>query len=62
MRGWKPRVWLSKLGGWTDFDPATDGKHLAAAMPAETPDAQGGARVTFLFNFTDYLRRRVPGK
>jgi hypothetical protein len=57
----KPRVWLSKLGGSTDFDLAPDGKHLAAAVPAETPDApKAEHEVTFLFNFIDYLRRRVP--
>ncbi len=58
----KPRVWLSKLGGSKDFDLAPDGKHLVVVMPAEdTPEApKAEHEVTFLFNFIDYLRRRVP--
>jgi hypothetical protein len=57
----KPRVWLLKLGGATDFDLSADGKRLAAVMPVETREApKPEHEVTFLFNFFDYLRRRVP--
>ena len=57
----KPRVWLLKLGGATDFDLSADGKRLAAVMPVGTREApKPEHEVTFLFNFFDYLRRRVP--
>ncbi len=55
----KPRVWLSKLGGATNFDLAPDGKHLAVEIPVPSgappkPDHEA----TFVFNFADELRRR----
>src|SRR5208283_5497016 len=57
----KPRVWLSKLGGSTDWDLAPDGKRLAVVMPVDTPEAtKPDHEVTFIFNFLDELRRRVP--
>jgi Tol biopolymer transport system component len=57
----KPRVWLSKLGGATDWDLAPDGKRLAVVMPVDTPEAtKPDHEVTFIFNFLDELRRRVP--
>jgi hypothetical protein len=57
----KPRVWAPKLGGPKDFDLAPDGKRLAVILPVETPEApRPEHEVTFLFNFFDYLRRRVP--
>jgi hypothetical protein len=57
----KPRVWLSKLGGMTDFDLVPDGKRLVIVLPANTQEApKPEHEVTFLFNFFDYLRRRVP--
>ncbi len=56
----KPRVWIAKLGG-TQFDLAPDGKRVAVVTPADTPDApKADHEVTFLFNFFDELRRRVP--
>jgi predicted Ser/Thr protein kinase len=56
----KPRVWLAKLGG-TDWDLAPDGKRVAVIMPAAAPEAPKlDHEVTFLFNFFDELRRRVP--
>jgi serine/threonine protein kinase len=57
----KPRVWVSKLGGATWFDLAPDGKRLAVVTPVETSEAhKPDHEVTFLFNFFDELRRRVP--
>ena len=57
----KPRVWLSKLGGSTNWDLAPDGKHLAVVMPVDTPEgAKPDHEVTFIFNFLDELRRKVP--
>ena len=59
----KPRVWtekeLSPFSTTRSYDPAPDGKHVVALMPAETlQDAHD--RVIFLLNFFDELRRRVP--
>jgi hypothetical protein len=57
----KPRVWASKLGGATRFDLSPDGKRLAVVTPVETPEAvKAEHEVTFVFNFFDELRRRVP--
>jgi serine/threonine-protein kinase len=58
----KPRVWIKKLGG-TSFDLAPDGKRVAVVTPVESKEApKPDHEVTFLFNFFDELRRRVPGK
>jgi hypothetical protein len=54
----KPQLWAEKkdLGKW--FDLAPDSKRFAIVQ------ARGGqgvsTRVTFVFNFFDELRRRVP--
>ena len=57
----KPRVWSEKriAGGVQGpaYDPAPDGKRIAALIPAETPEAQ---HVVLLENFFDELRRKVP--
>jgi len=58
----KPRVWIEKLPG-ADIDLAPDGKRVAVLVPVDTPEAQRAAHeVTFVFNFFDELRRRVPVK
>ena len=62
----KPRVWsVQRIGdsglGGTNYDVAPDGKRIAALMSAEGPEAQRAQNhVTFLLNFSDELRRRVP--
>ena len=60
----KPRVWTQtslRLGGLaSNYDLAPDGKRLAAIV---TDDAKGQkplTQLTFLLNFTDELRRKVP--
>jgi serine/threonine-protein kinase len=54
----KPTVWSENLG-W-DIDLAPDGKRVAVITPLDTPDAAKEHELTFLFNFFDELRRRVP--
>ena len=63
----KPRVWAASLGGATEgegvvwFDLAPDGKRVAVELPVATSEApKPEHEVTFLFNFFDELRRRVP--
>jgi Tol biopolymer transport system component/tRNA A-37 threonylcarbamoyl transferase component Bud32 len=62
----KPRAWSGKrlanvVGISSNYDPAPDGKRIAAVMPAETPEVQQAQNhVTFLLNFADELRRKVP--
>jgi serine/threonine-protein kinase len=62
----KPRVWLSKLGGFhagfgTAWDLAPDGKRVAVVTPVETSGApKQDHEVVMLLNFFDELRRRVP--
>jgi hypothetical protein len=63
----KPRVWSEKplldLGSPPTFtyDAAPDGKHFAVVLyPYGTADEKPITHVTFLLNFFDELRRRVP--
>jgi hypothetical protein len=62
----KPRAWSEKqigtvAAGLLNVDLAPDGKRIAAMMPVETAEAQKAQRhVTFLMNFFDELRRKVP--
>jgi hypothetical protein len=62
----KPRAWSEKqLGGAANtsrnVDLAPDGKRIVALMPVETAEAQKAQnQVTFLMNFSDELRRKVP--
>ncbi len=60
-----PRLWSAQqLGGAfgvRNVDLAPDGKRVVALMPAKTANEQGAQHhVTFLENFFDELRRRVP--
>ena len=58
-----PRVWSERVPKYFPamkfYDPAPDGKSIVALMPADTPEEPHG-HVTFLLNFFDELRRRVP--
>jgi eukaryotic-like serine/threonine-protein kinase len=61
----KPRVWSDKqIYGPTideNFDVAPDNKRIAAMLPQQlTGEPDGSVHVTFLVNFFDELRRRVP--
>jgi Tol biopolymer transport system component len=62
----KRRVWSEKQiggvtgGGIQNYDLAPDGKRFVVFLP-EAPAAQSGSlHVTFLLNFFDELRRRLP--
>jgi serine/threonine-protein kinase len=61
----KPRVWsdyqLRDVATVPNYDLAPDGKHFAV-IPNSTATAaeKGDVHVTFLLNFFDELRRRVP--
>jgi serine/threonine-protein kinase len=59
----KPRVWSERVPLYFPavkfYDPAPDGKSIAALMPADRPE-EPHDRVTFLLNFFDELRRRAP--
>jgi hypothetical protein len=62
----KPRRWSEKqLGtarlGTRNVHLAPDGKRIVALMPDETAEEQKPQNhVTFLMNFSDELRRKVP--
>ena len=44
-----------------NIDLAPDGKRIVALMPVETAEAQKSQnQVTFLMNFSDELRSKVP--
>jgi serine/threonine-protein kinase len=58
----KPRVWSREIAFFTasgSYDPAPDGKRIVVLLPADTPQSPHN-RLTFLLNFFDELRRRVP--
>ena len=56
----KPRLWTGQaVPSLVSWDIAPDGKRAIATI---RPDGKpGDTRLTFLLNFTDELRRRVPG-
>lgn len=61
----KPRVWsnlqIRRVGNYRNFALAPDGKRVAVfPMPESTAQNKGAAHVTFLLNFSDELRRKVP--
>jgi len=57
-RAWSPKSGLSKA---TDFAMNPDGKRVIAVVEPEVPSVQeSNVQVTFLLNFFDELRRRVP--
>jgi len=63
----KPRVWSpTQIRGTSvsrNFDLAPDGKRLAFfPRPVEEQQSKGPLHVTFLLNFFDELRRRVPSE
>jgi hypothetical protein len=57
----KPRRWLEKPIAAGNrrrfFDLARDGKHI---FTFARPDHDRNMRVTFMFNFFDEVRRRLP--
>jgi serine/threonine-protein kinase len=59
----RPSAWSEKgpahFGTTRSYDPAPDGRQIVALMPADTPQ-EPRARVIFLLNFFDELRRRAP--
>jgi serine/threonine-protein kinase len=61
----KPRVWSDRptraVGSNLSYALAPDGKHFAVfPLPETTAEDKGAAHVTFLLNFFDELRRKVP--
>jgi hypothetical protein len=65
FRPGKPRVWLDKrLGSLANipisFDVTPDGDRLVILAPAEKEKREGNLHATFLLNFLDELKCRVP--
>ena len=61
----KPRLWsatrIRDFAGVANFDVAPDGKRLAVfPLPEAKEEEKGSVHVTFLLNFFDELRRKVP--
>src|SRR5579863_3367830 len=61
----KPVIWSDKQiyapTSDANLDVAPDGRKIAAMMPQQaTGESDGAVHVTFLLNFFDELRRRVP--
>ena len=65
--GGKPRMWsdqqLQYISGNLNYDLAPDGKRFAIFPKLNAPaEAKEAVHMTFLLNFFDELRRRVPLK
>jgi serine/threonine-protein kinase len=62
----KPRLWSDRqifYTGTMNLDLAPDGKRFAVLAPIETAGTdKGSVHVTFLLNFFDELRRKMPVK
>ena len=61
----KPRVWsdrqIRRVGNYRNFALAPDGKRVAVfPMPEAMAEDKGATHVTFLLNFSDELRRKLP--
>jgi serine/threonine-protein kinase len=57
----QPRSWFGKaVPPLADFDLTPDGKRLAAVMSTADASAEGLTHVTFLLNFADELRQKLP--
>ena len=60
----KPRLWTEKrLSGLPTnrlFDVHPDGNRIITFVSPDNRTAMSERQVTFLFNFVDELRRRVP--
>jgi Tol biopolymer transport system component len=60
----KPRAWSDQELYFPtndqNFDLFPDGARIAAVVPLATEETKGSVHVTFLLNFFDELRRRVP--
>ena len=60
----KRRLWSDRrlfYDGRLNLALHPDGKHFAVFEPPKTPEPErNSVQVTFLLNFFDYLRRRIP--
>jgi hypothetical protein len=60
----KPQVWaearLRNLAPYSNYDLAPDGKCLAAFLGDDANGEKPLTHLTFLLNFFDELRRKVP--
>jgi len=60
----KPRRWrdapIHNASGYINFDLAPDGKRIVASPFVEREDVKGNLHLTFLVNFFDEVRRRMP--
>ena len=60
----KPRVWsptpVRRMGVQQNFDVSPDGKRVVMFPQPAVAESQGNLHATFLLNFFDEVRRRVP--
>ena len=60
-RVWSPRP-LADTGVLPAFDLAPDGERIAALMPAQLEGEETPNHARFVFNFDDWVRRRLSSK
>jgi hypothetical protein len=58
---WSP-VKIRRIGVQQSFDISPDGKRAVVFPSGEAADSAGSLHATFLLNFSDELRRRLPLK
>ncbi len=60
----KPRRWsetpISNATGAANFDVAPDGKRIIGFPPPDQDRTKGNLHLTFVFNFLDEVKRRIP--
>jgi hypothetical protein len=60
-RAWSERQLANLFNTSKNLELAPDGKRFAVILPAEEPGSQQAKnRITFVENFFDEVRRRVP--
>jgi hypothetical protein len=66
FQAYKPRLWSSSqftgLGFNFNFDPHLDGKRFAVLKALGVSEIQAVNKVSFILNFSDELRRKVPAQ
>jgi hypothetical protein len=61
LRAWSEKP-IQRRSTRQNFDLAPDGKRIAAIPRPDVEESAGTLHVTFLLNFFDEVRRRVPSK
>jgi hypothetical protein len=59
-RAWSPGQFSIRGSAYTGYDLHSDGKRVAVLRAPEAGASSAANKVSFIFNFFDELRRKVP--